>query len=130
MEIHHVTETIESPPATTDGATPRRPRAGRAWMKRVFDRGRLRTALVVALCLLARPTTGSLAAGLALVALGSALHIWAKGCLRICREVTTSGPYRWVRNPFYLAALVIEAGYCVAAGVPEAFPVFLLAWYL
>ena len=99
-------------------------------MRKVFDRGRLRSVLVIALCLLARPTTTGFAAGLALVALGCGLHVWAKGCLRICKEVTTSGPYRWVRNPFYLAALVIEAGYCVAAGVPAAFPVYLLAWYL
>ena len=99
-------------------------------MRKAFDRGRLRTVLVIVLCVLARPTTTGFAAGLALVALGCGLHVWAKGCLRICAEVTTSGPYRWVRNPFYLAALVIEAGYCVAAGVPVAFPCYLLAWYL
>lgn len=117
---------VETPPAQA----PQRARKGKGWMKKVFDRGRLRTALVLLLCCLAQPTLPGFAAGLALVVVGCALHVWAKGCLRICAEVTTSGPYRWVRNPFYLAALVIEAGYCVAAGVPAAFPVYLLAWYV
>lgn len=53
--------------------------------------------------------------GCALVLAGGALHLWAKGCLRINEEITTSGPYRFTRNPFYLANLLIDVGICVVA---------------
>jgi phospholipid methyltransferase len=46
---------------------------------------------------------------------GAALHLAAKGTLRIGAEVTTSGPYRWVRHPFYLATLLVDGGICVTA---------------
>jgi hypothetical protein len=54
--------------------------------------------------------------GYALLLAGGALHLWAKGCLRINQEVTTSGPYRFTRNPFYLANLGIDVGICVVSG--------------
>lgn len=83
---------------------------------RLPSRGRLRTALTLAGCLLGDPTPGSLAAGGGIVAAGAALHLWSKGCLRQNRELTLSGPYRWVRNPFYLANLLIDLGLSVVIG--------------
>lgn len=78
-----------------------------------LDRGNLRTLLIVAGCLVAQPTAASLAAGSLVLLAGAALHLWSKACLRQNRELTTNGPYRWSRNPFYLANLLIDAGICI-----------------
>ena len=95
-------------------------RAGGARLARLLqlDRGRIRTLLLAACVLFGRPTPLTLEIGLLVIVPGAALHLWTKGCLRIGEEVTTSGPYRYVRNPFYLATLVIDAGLCVVAAEP------------
>ena len=93
-----------------------------------LDRGRIRTLLLAAGVLFARPTWGSLALGCAIVVPGAALHLWTKGCLRIGAEVTTSGPYRWVRNPFYLATLIVDAGLAVVIAEPWVAVVYFPVW--
>jgi len=95
-----------------------------------LDRGRIRTLLLVAGALFGRPTGTSLALGFALIAPGAALHLWTKGCLRIGDEVTTSGPYRWVRNPFYLATLVVDAGIAVVIAEPWVAAVYFPIWFV
>lgn len=77
-----------------------------------IDRGNLRTLLVAVGCLSADPGVSSSAAAAALTLAGASLHLWAKGCLRQDVELSTAGPYRWVRHPFYLASLLIELGLC------------------
>ncbi len=95
-----------------------------------LDRGRIRTLLIVAGVLFGRPTWTSLAVGAAVVLPGAALHLWTKGCLRIGEEVTTSGPYRWTRNPFYLATLVVDVGVCVVAWNPWIAAAYLPLWFV
>lgn len=80
-----------------------------------LDRGNFRTLLTLVACLVGQPTAAAMLGGCALVLAGGALHLWAKGCLRINEEITTSGPYRFTRNPFYLANLLIDVGICVVA---------------
>ena len=65
---------------------------------------------------LATPTWPTLAWGLAIAALGEALRIWAAGHLEKSREVTRSGPYRWLRHPLYVGSSLMAAGLAVAAG--------------
>lgn len=36
------------------------------------------------------------------------------------REFVASGPYRWVRNPMYIGAFLLLAGYALCAGSAEA----------
>jgi hypothetical protein len=63
----------------------------------------------------ADPNLRSLIAG-ALVALpGEALRIWAAGHIDKGREITRSGPYRFVRHPLYLGSSIMAAGFCIAA---------------
>jgi protein-S-isoprenylcysteine O-methyltransferase Ste14 len=65
---------------------------------------------------LATPTWRTLAWGLPIAALGEALRIWAAGHLEKSREVTRSGPYRWLRHPLYAGSSLMGAGLAIAAG--------------
>jgi protein-S-isoprenylcysteine O-methyltransferase Ste14 len=65
---------------------------------------------------LAEPTWPTLAWGLPVAALGEALRIWAAGHLEKSREVTRSGPYRWLRHPLYVGSSVMALGLAIAAG--------------
>jgi len=64
---------------------------------------------------LARPAGVWLIAGAALMAVGEAVRIWASGHIDKGREVTRSGPYRFVRHPLYLGSAIMGAGFIIAA---------------
>ena len=64
---------------------------------------------------LARPTPASLAIGLAVALAGQAIRIWAAGHIEKGREITRSGPYRFVRHPLYLGSSLMALGFVVAA---------------
>ena len=64
---------------------------------------------------LARPDISSLLLGGAIAVVGEALRVWASGHLEKGREVTRSGPYRFVRHPLYLGSAVIGVGFMIAA---------------
>lgn len=64
---------------------------------------------------LATPSLTSIAIGLIVALPGEALRIWAAGHLEKGREITRSGPYRFVRHPLYLGSAVLGAGFVVAA---------------
>jgi protein-S-isoprenylcysteine O-methyltransferase Ste14 len=63
---------------------------------------------------LAHPTARSLAIGLSIAALGETVRIWAAGHLNKAREVTMSGPYRWVSHPLYVGSTVMGIGLAIA----------------
>jgi protein-S-isoprenylcysteine O-methyltransferase Ste14 len=71
--------------------------------------------------------------GVAFLALGSLLHLWAKGCLRQYKALTVCGPYRFVRHPFYLSYLVIDIGLCLMIAnlyiAAVYFPIWLAVYY-
>jgi protein-S-isoprenylcysteine O-methyltransferase Ste14 len=79
---------------------------------------RLRVALGfvfgVLVLVLAEPTGRSLAIGMSIAACGEAIRIWAAGHLHKSREVTSSGPYRWLRHPLYVGSSVMGAGLAIA----------------
>lgn len=64
---------------------------------------------------LATPTRRSLFVGGLVGLLGEAIRIWAAGHLEKGREVTTSGPYAWMRHPLYVGSSVMGAGLAIAA---------------
>src|SRR5687768_16985178 len=80
---------------------------------------RLRVALGFALgalvLSLAQPTRGSLALGTAIALGGECLRIWAAGHLNKSREVTASGPYRWLAHPLYVGSSVMAVGLALAS---------------
>jgi protein-S-isoprenylcysteine O-methyltransferase Ste14 len=65
--------------------------------------------------LLAAPSSRSLAIGLVVACAGEAVRIWAAGHLEKSREVTRSGPYRWMRHPLYVGSSIIAVGVALAA---------------
>ncbi len=64
---------------------------------------------------LARPLWSSLIAGGVIALAGLALRAAASGFVRKDRELTTTGPYAYTRNPLYLGSIIMGAGFAVAA---------------
>jgi protein-S-isoprenylcysteine O-methyltransferase Ste14 len=64
---------------------------------------------------LATPTRDTWIAGAIVAVLGELLRIWAAGHLEKSREVTSSGPYRFLRHPLYAGSALIGVGLAVAA---------------
>jgi len=96
----------------------------------VIARGRVALGFVsgVLVLILAQPTARSLAIGMSIAALGEVVRIWAAGHLHKSREVTTSGPYRFVPHPLYVGSTVMGVGLAIAcASIPVA---VLIALYL
>ena len=63
----------------------------------------------------ARPAWAWIAAGSVFIAAGIAVRAAASGHIRKNRELTTTGPYAYTRNPLYLGSTLIAAGFCLAA---------------
>jgi protein-S-isoprenylcysteine O-methyltransferase Ste14 len=64
---------------------------------------------------LARPQWLWLAGGCVLIVVGILVRAAASGHIRKNRELTTTGPYAYTRNPLYLGSLLIAAGFILAA---------------
>ena len=66
---------------------------------------------------LSRPKMPDFAIGLVLVVLGALIRVWAGGHLTRDQKLTTSGPYEYSRNPFYLGRFLWIVGFAVMAGL-------------
>jgi protein-S-isoprenylcysteine O-methyltransferase Ste14 len=71
-------------------------------------------ALVVVL-ILAQPNRLSLIIGSVIVFLGEGVRVWASGHLLRNEEITTSGPYAYLRDPLYLGRILLLIGFCIMA---------------
>ena len=72
-------------------------------------------AVAAVTLLVADPTWESWRAGLLVALAGEAMRVWAAGHLEKSREVTQSGPYRWVGHPLYVGSSVVAIGVVIAA---------------
>jgi hypothetical protein len=77
-------------------------------------RTRLRRAYTLAMLLLGHPSEAGWIAGSLLLAAGALLHGLASGYLTKQRALATAGPYRFVRNPFYVADVLRDLGLLLA----------------
>lgn len=70
----------------------------------------------------ARSTWTSIEIGLSVAAVGELIRIWASGHLEKAREITRSGPYRFISHPLYFGSCVMGVGFAVATAaiVPAA----------
>ena len=82
----------------------------------------------VIVLVLATPTTRSIVLGLPVAVAGELIRIWAAGHLNKSREVTRSGPYRFVPHPLYLGSSLIGIGLALGSG--SAAVVVIVAVYL
>lgn len=80
-------------------------------------RWRIRANLICLILslLLARPKLYFFFAGLGLTLLGLLLRAWASGHLSKEKILAISGPYKYTRNPLYLANLIIGLGVMTAS---------------
>lgn len=93
-----------------------------------FGRRKLRWWLMACGLFLIKIEPAQFMVGTLLITGGSALHLWAKGHLRQNTVLTLTGPYRWVRNPFYLANLFIDTGLCLIINRVEFTMLYLVLW--
>lgn len=77
---------------------------------------------------LARPTESTLLLGVPIAVAGELVRIWAAGHVEKGREVTSSGPYRWVQHPLYVGSAMLGAGFVMATG--SALIALVVAAYL
>ena len=66
----------------------------------------------------ARPGWTWIAAGCVLIVAGVLVRAASSGHIRKNRELTTTGPYAYTRNPLYLGSVLIAAGFVIAARNP------------
>jgi protein-S-isoprenylcysteine O-methyltransferase Ste14 len=64
---------------------------------------------------IARPTWLSVVVGVLIAIPGILLRALASGHVKKNEELTTTGPYAYVRNPLYLGSLLMAIGFAVAA---------------
>ncbi|MDZ4780695.1 MAG: isoprenylcysteine carboxylmethyltransferase family protein [Planctomycetia bacterium] len=93
-----------------------------------FSRGPLRWWIMVAGLLFGNVTLAGFGIGTVLIVLGAALHVGSKAALWQNRQLSTDGPYRFTRNPFYLANLLIDGGLLVVIGRWEIAMPAVAAW--
>jgi protein-S-isoprenylcysteine O-methyltransferase Ste14 len=86
--------------------------------------------LVAAFAWFSHPSVPSLIYGMPVSLAGLALRAWAAGHLAKNRQLTTSGPYRYLRNPLYIGTLLVAAGLVVASRSPILGLVFAAVFFL
>jgi len=83
-------------------------------MKRIFN-GIVIVIALACIYMLATPSLMTLIIGGIIVILGQAVRVWAGGHLIRNQEITTSGPYAHLRDPFYLGRLLLIIGFGIMA---------------
>jgi protein-S-isoprenylcysteine O-methyltransferase Ste14 len=93
----------------------------------IIYKWRVRSGLISTILslILAKPTFYSLIAGAVIAVLGLTIRIWACGNLRKEKELTTSGPYRYTRNPLYFGSMILGISTVVACQSWGVLAIFL-----
>ena len=86
-------------------------------LQRIIYKWRVRITLLFAIlaAVLAKPELWSILTGMGLTVIGLTIRTWACGHLIKEKELTTSGPYRFTRNPLYFGNLMIGMGIVIGS---------------
>jgi isoprenylcysteine carboxyl methyltransferase (ICMT) family protein YpbQ len=82
------------------------------------------------LLLPAEPQPPMFWSGVVLAVLGQAIRIWAAGTIHKSREVTTGGPYAYVRHPLYCGTFFITIAYGLMSGLWWSLALLLPLYFL
>lgn len=94
---------------------------------------------IIALLYFANPTWLSVPIGILFISIGELLRIWAVGyaggttratALGAARDLVTTGPYSYVRNPLYLGNLLLSLGITIFSHVPWLIPVLIIGYFI
>lgn len=94
---------------------------------------------IIALLYFSRPTWTSAAVSILFISMGELLRIWAVGyaggmtratALGAARDLVTTGPYSFVRNPLYLGNLLLSIGVTVFTNVYWLIPVLMIGYFI
>jgi protein-S-isoprenylcysteine O-methyltransferase Ste14 len=90
---------------------------GPASVTEVLARKRVALGFVttIATLVFAQPTWATWRSGLIVAIAGEAFRVWAAGHLEKGREITRSGPYRWIAHPLYVGSSILALGVVIAA---------------
>ena len=81
---------------------------------------------IIALLYFAKPSWHTVVIGMPFIVVGEFLRVWAVGyagastrarTLGAARDLVTTGPYSYVRNPLYLGNFLLSLGVCLVANV-------------
>jgi protein-S-isoprenylcysteine O-methyltransferase Ste14 len=78
-------------------------------------------AVIGVLVYISRPTPTTFWIGAVLVTIGALIRVWAGGHLTRDQRLSTSGPYQYTRNPFYLGRFFLIIGYAIMSGLSNDF---------
>ncbi|MCG9128435.1 isoprenylcysteine carboxylmethyltransferase family protein [Candidatus Poribacteria bacterium] len=87
----------------------------------------------------ASPTGYSVSFGLLFIILGESIRIWAVGyaggttratALGAARDLVTTGPYSYVRNPLYLGNFILSFGVCIISNVLWVIPILTIGYFV
>lgn len=93
---------------------------------------------ILALLYFAEPVWHTVIVGVLFSTAGEFLRIWAVGyagastrarALGAARDLVTTGPYRYVRNPLYLGNFLLSFGVCLVANVYWLVPVLVIGYF-
>jgi protein-S-isoprenylcysteine O-methyltransferase Ste14 len=85
--------------------------------------------LVVPFFWLAAPAVALLGLGAVVAAVGLLIRGWAAGTIHKERELTTTGPYAYTRNPLYVGSFLLGIGISMAGG-HWIWPVLFMVFYV
>lgn len=94
---------------------------------------------IIALLYFANPTWNSIAISIPFIIIGELLRIWAVGyaggttratAVGAARDLVTTGPYSYVRNPLYLGNLLLSLGITIFSHVPWLIPVLIIGYFI